>query len=179
MRGGEITGNSAPGAFNNNTAGGVFLSAATSRFYMQGGSVRGNTRGTDNVPADVNLAAAANYFTLSGNATIGRLLQSGGGSGVNAHVAPVTIGSGWTGRVYYLDLWRGHNSISDVINNMVNHTVMQAEASHTLTAGYLERMGYTLACFIGTETSVPQPVSQAHRIVLENGNTIGVLMPNP
>jgi len=161
-------------------SGGVFVNAdagAGGRFFMEGGSITGNTRGAG-IPADIYLNNDAPYLRLSGTAAIGHLTLNALLGGVNASIA---VGPNWTGSVSNLYLRHGVNYIDAVISYWTGRTVLQAAEGRTLTAADVGRLKLNTARFIGNNEDVTELVSQTHSIVLENenGNTVGVLRANP
>ena len=159
MRGGTITGNRATGTTvvpEGSGAGGVLVFDATSVFNMEGGSISGNFRGTgaDEVPADVFVSATVEDFTVSGNATIGRLILDA----TTTANAFITVGSGWTGNVHNLDL-RSNASVSTVTGRWLNNTVLEAVNNQTLTAAK-GRVGSTAIRILGnTPAAVSEDIS--------------------
>ena len=174
MSGGKITGNTAVSA-NTNISGGVFMLNATSQFIMTGGRIYGNYRGNGVTPADVLIPQAVNHFTLSGDASIDRLILDSG----TANNSFITVGSDWTGSVDYLDLRAGTAFVSTVINDWTGNMVLQAAEGRTLTTADMGRFNLNTARFIGSTEGVTQLVNQAHSVELENGNTVGMLRANP
>ena len=176
MSGGTITGNTAYEADTDNS-GGVFMFNATSRFIMTGGRIYGNHRGDGAAPADVFIHqnVNVNHFTLSGDARIDRLILGSGG-GNNSFI---TVGSDWSGGVAYLDLRMNATSLGSAMTDWTGNMVLQAEGNHSLTTADLGRLNLSTARFIGNAEGVTQPVTQTHRIVLENDYTVGMLRANP
>jgi hypothetical protein len=174
MSGGSITENTGTGT-PTWISGGVFVNAE-GRFYKEGGSITGNTRGAG-IPADIYLNSDAPYLRLSGTAAIGHLILNALLGDGNASIA---IGPNWTGSVSNLYLRHGVNYIDAVISYWTGNMVLQAAEGHTLTTTDLGRLNLNTARFIGTNAEdVTQLVSQAHSIVLEDGNTVGMLRENP
>jgi len=170
MRGGTITGNRATGGNVDNTAaaGGMSVYTVTARFHMTGGSITGNYRGED-MAADVNIGNAVDYFTMSGDATIGRL-------NLNANAnnnSFITVGAGWTGGVCRLDLRLGTSTTSNAVDRWLDETVMRAADGHAITADDVGRI--TSAHFLGNAVTVTQPVAKFHGIVVEDDGAVGVL----
>jgi len=174
MSGGTITGNTASNVDTDNS-GGVFMLNETSHFIMTGGRIYGNHRGDGVTPADVFINAVVDHFTLSGDASIGRLTL-GSSADINSFI---TVGSEWSGGVAYLDLRASSASVNTVINSWTGNTVLQAAEGRTLTAADVGRFNWNTARFIGNAEGITQPASQTRSIVLEDGAMRGVLRANP
>jgi hypothetical protein len=170
MSGGTITGNTST-ATGTNVPSGVFVTSASSRFYMTGGSISGNHRGGGAVPSDVSVSQAVDYFTMSGNAAIYGLILGSNTDGTSNAVITV---DGWTGIVSRLDLrvnttTAGQAAVIWAANPA--SPILQAAESRTLS---LDDVGRLLSVYsIGNAENLRQPI--AHEIVLANGNTIAVL----
>ena len=57
--------------------------------------------------------------------------------------------------------------------------VLQAAEGRTLTTADVGRIDWNTARFIGNTEGATQLVSQTSRIVLEDGDTVGMLRANP
>jgi len=172
MRGGTITGNrgSHPAT---DFASGVSLQSLSGRFYMEGGSVIGNTRGFYTpVYADITIVNTADYFTVSETATIGRLILDSSSD----TTVPITIGTGWTGRVYDLDLRFNSEEIADVIDTLTGRTILRAASNAAATAA-LGSIGYTSARFIGDRVTVTQDIADYHEIAIVGNDGVVRALP--
>ena len=174
MSGGIITGNTAESA-GTDISGGVFMLNASSHFIMTGGRIYGNYRGNGATSADVFIHQDVNHFTLSGDASIGRLILAS----FSVNSSFITVGSEWSGGVAYLDLRVSGGLIDTAINAWTGSMVLQAAEGRTLTTADVGRFNLNTARFIGNAEGVTQLVSQTRSIVLENGNTAGMLRVNP
>jgi len=173
MSGGRITGNTAVNA-STNISGGVFMYNANSRFIMTGGRIYGNHRGNGAAPADIFVTDTVDHFTLSGDARIDRLILGTSGT-TNSFI---TVGSDWSGGVAYLDL-RANAGLDIVRNTWTGSMVLQAAEGRTLTTADVGRIDWNTARFTGSSEGVTELVSQTSRIVLEDGDTVGMLRANP
>jgi len=132
MRGGEITGNRTTSG-DPVLAGGVSANYETSHFYMKGGHIHGNTRGANGYRADIRINQGV--VSLSGGARAYRIILASAGNN-----SSLTIGSGWSGTVYNLDLrggGTGGTNWDNTITGWTGNAVLQAADGHTLSAADL------------------------------------------
>ena len=150
------------------------MNNATSRFYMKGGSITGNTREMGPQPgaADVFILNNVIYFALSGDARI-HTLTLNSYSATNASIA---IGSGgWSGSVSNLYL-RAGNTLTTTFAGWLNRAVLQAAGNQTITNADVGRIA-SKRFMVGSTATPPPLVSATHEIVIEGG--AGVLRANP
>jgi len=170
MRGGEITGNRATSG-DPVLAGGVSANYETSHFYMKGGHIHGNTRGANGYRADIRINQGA--VSLSGGARVYRIILTSAGNN-----SSLTIGSGWSGTVYSLDLRGGGTGGTNWNNTIAGWTgiaVLQAADGHTLSAADLANIASARFVIGNAAAGVyrEQDLSLlSHRIVIEDNKGV-------
>ena len=175
MRGGEITGNRATSE-NPAFAGGVSANYATSRFYMKGGRIHGNTRGANGDRADIRINRG--MVSLSGEAEVYRVILT-----YAANDSSLTIGSGWSGTVYSLDLMGGGTTqavLNTTIANWTDNAVLRAAPSHTLIHADVARIASSrfVVGNAAAGVSLTQDLYPSHEIVIEGNKGVVALMGN-
>jgi hypothetical protein len=190
MKGGTITGNysiATNAGYLYLPTGGVYVAHNTKnhRFIMEGGSISGNTHSDNEFDSDVYISNAnisAALFTLSGNATVGKLtLQYHFANAGSTHrYANAAIAPGWSGSVAalnlsYNDSISGNGNINQAIDGWANKQVIQADNEYALQASDLSKV--TLGNFYGKIQNVPlQAISPTHKSQ-KSGEDIGKLVP--
>ena len=186
MLGGSIDNNTTTAAAGTTTtSGGVVVIQGT--LIMTGGSITGNTQGTE--PSDVyHVNTAANSFTISGNAAIGALKLNAGAL-ANAYTK-VTIGAGgWTGEITTLNL-RGDianvtttvsywaSSTKTIFNDITAAEVAQIGLGEFISSGNA-RQAISPTYIIGTESAnlgkLAVNLAIAPVTVTLNGETTGYI----
>jgi len=177
MKGGSIRGNTSS-TTGTKTAGGVFVDN-NGTFFMEGGSIEGNTAMSD-VLIDND---AVSGLALSGNARIGQLALN---ANSNAAITPppcVSIASGWTGKVYNLNL-RGESGVMDTVSGFwypsntatPRRTILKAADGYTLSAADVKK--FPLGNFLSTSETERREISS--RFMIDNScEDIGKLVQKP
>ena len=176
MKGGAITGNGCS-VTGTKTTGGVFVENNGS-FFMEGGSVEGNT-----AISDVHIDSDAVYgLVLSGHARIGQLTLSAASAAANVPPPCITIAAGWTGKVYNLNL-RGDPT--GVMNTAIGYwypadvgtprrTILKSAADdYTLSAADVKK--FPLGNFMTNNENDRREIS-ANYMIANSGDDIGKLV---
>ncbi|MCL2761920.1 MAG: hypothetical protein FWD36_01765 [Treponema sp.] len=169
MRGGAITGNSAPTTGNSSITGGLYVAAPGASAIIEGGSITGNT-GVNN---DVFVTQTVASFTVSGDAEIGTITLVANATSN----ASLTIASDWDGHIGTLNLYGNNTNMVTTISYWENIIVLRAAADYTLTAADVAKV--TLGNFITSAAdSATQAISSTYHIA-NSGADIGRLVIPP
>jgi len=138
---------------------------------MKGGHIHGNTRGANGYRADIRINQGA--VSLSGGARVYRIILTSAGNN-----SSLTIGSGWSGTVYSLDLRGGGTGGTNWNNTIAGWTgiaVLQAADGHTLSAADLANIASARFVIGNAAAGVyrEQDLSLlSHRIVIEDNKGV-------